>query len=177
MGISRCLFVFFINYLLFSCSDTDEKLHAYINKELNASSDDSCYINLIDALEIKYDTMYIFGEFCKAGEISSVLRQDYVNADAVEEGSRRIILLKEGKVVYEDTYEQKYIIISGGERLKNIDPTKITCYCRVYASPVFLVERINDDKGHLTKYFYLLQNVKKDGTISPVEQMVDGVWQ
>lgn len=177
MGISRYLFVIFINCFLFSCSDTDEKLHTYINKELNARSNDSCYINLTDALEINYDTMFIFGEFCKADEISSVLRQNYANADAVEEGSRRIILLKEGKVVYEDTYEQKYIVISGGERLKNIDLRNIACYCRVYSSPVFLVERINDDKGHLTKYFYLLQNVKKDGTILPVEQMVDGVWQ
>ena len=177
MGISRWLFIALMNLLLLGCRDTDENLHDYISTKLNARSDDSCYINLIEALEINYDTMYIFGEFCNANEIRSVLRQDYVNTDAVKEGSRRIVLLKEGRIVHEDTYEQKHIVISGGEKLKNIDPGKISCYCRVYASPVFLVERINDDKGHLTKYFYLLQNVKKDGTISPIEQMVDGVWQ
>lgn len=75
------LFIFLLVCFFYSCSNTDIKLLTYIEKHCDLSNNDNCYINIKDALKVDFDTMYVFGEYTKAEEISAFLRLNYSNTN------------------------------------------------------------------------------------------------
>lgn len=154
-------------FLCYGCSNTDDKLRSYIEKHCDFKSKDTCDINIKDALNVDFDTMYVFGEYTQMEEFNSILRLPYKNTKLVEDSHYRIILLKNREIVYEDDFEQYYSKISRGENVKRVADENMTCYCRMYVSPIFKVEKVDNDNGQLTKYFYILKNVQLDGTILP----------
>ena len=167
MRKNNFLIIITIAFVCYNCTSTDNTLRNYIDKTCLFKNKDTCVINLKDALKIDFDTMFIFGEYTQKNEISSILQISYKNTKPIEDSHYRIILLKSKLIIYEDDFEPRFTKICRGINLKKTADEKMTCYCRMYISPNFRVEKVVDDKGQLTKYFYILKNIQLDGTILP----------
>ncbi len=155
----------------FSCSNPDDKLCLYIEEHCKLNTNDSCYINLKNALNVDYDTMYLFPGYPVPKEVFSfVLKMPYSKNKEHSDGDR-VILIKDGKIVYEDEWSHEKVTISGGTEFTDITDDKVTfdgdklpfSYV-VYVNSVFKVSRIENPTGHLNKYFYELINTQSPET-------------
>jgi hypothetical protein len=150
-----------LGFLLFyGCSNTDDKLRNYIETHCDFTKSDICYIDMKDALKIDYDKMYLFGETTMADEISTVLGIPYSNDKYISDSKYRIIFIKNGKIVYENDYYQKYTRFFG----VNNKVIEVNFYCVLYTNSIFVVEK-RKYEGQYPYIYYLLRSEQKNATI------------
>lgn len=171
-GICLCFFI--------SCNNTPNKLYKYI--KLNCQFQDCgkifyesnfvedtclCYIDLRQALNIDFDTMYIFREYTPLTVIQDILdMKDYKQSShqntelLVQEGSYKIILLKNHKIVHEDDFKFQKIIFQNGTIIEGtgiFDGNSIKDYAFLYISPFFKVIKVSG--GAKEEVYYLVGNI------------------
>ncbi len=173
LGMCLCFFI--------SCNNTPNKLYKYIKSncqfqdcgkifyESNFVEDTCfCYIDLRQALNIDFDTMYIFREYTPLTVIQDILdMKDYKQSSRqntellVKEGYLKIILLKNHKIVHEDDFKFQKIIFQNGTIIEGkgiFDSNPIKDHAFLYISPFFKVIKIS---GGRTKeeVYYLVGNI------------------
>lgn len=151
--------------ILFSCKNTDDKLRIYIEQKCGFTNGYSCSINIKEALNVDYDTMFIFNEYSEEGMIGRMLGIKYSSTNLlmpnnllVQDSHYKMILLKNKQIVYENDFEPQYIDFSGGIKLGVVYNKKFIAYCTIYKSPIFFVKKIDNSEESNRKYFYLLKN-------------------
>jgi hypothetical protein len=89
------------------------------------------------------------------------------NGFLVEDSHKKIILIKNRNIVFEDDIESRYFYYDGIliNKTGTFDGEPFIHSARIYISPRFLVTKKNDPKGHIKKYFYILENVGADGRV------------
>ena len=137
---------------LISCQHTDEKIINYIkSKELTGKTD--YVIDLRDIMGVKYDSMYLFVEYANAN-IASIIGKKYSNCREIADSYERIILFKDGNIVYEDDFPLRKMCF--GEITERKDTT---FSCRVHYGSTYKVEnldgyyRLNLEKGKYPQYY------------------------
>lgn len=176
MNKSNCIFFSLIVLCLFSCKKSKDDLFiTYIEKKCSFNNKDTCYINLKDVFNVDYDTMFVFDEYTQLQGVRLILGlEEYDNKNSllpngflVEDSHKKIILIKNRNIVYEDDIQSHYFYDDGTIITKTgtFDKDSFVHYARMYISPRFLVTKKNDHKGHIKKYFYILENVGADGCI------------
>jgi hypothetical protein len=145
-------------WLCCSCTNTDDKLLAYIENHCNFNSKDTCYINFEKVVNIDYDEMYIFGETTTKEEISEIIRLSYKNDNYISDSEYRMILIKNKQIVYEDDFYQDKVIFSEKSTLsddkKNGNPT---VFCIKNDSPKFRVIKMKKFTNEGCGFFYILE--------------------
>lgn len=128
--------IFMMAFGLISCQHTDEKIINYIKS--NGLNDQSDYIiDLHDILGIEYDSMYIFTEYTNTN-IAYVIGKKYSNFREIVDSHNRIILFKNGDIVYEDDFPIRNMCFS--EITERIDTT---FSCIVHYGSTYKVENID----------------------------------
>lgn len=173
------VYILAVCLLLCSCrKNTDEILNAYIERKCDFNGIDTCYIDLKDALRVDYDTMYVFGEYTQLQGIRLIVGiENYNNENfllpkgfVVEDSHRKIILIKDRKIVYDNDF--KYPYFDDGVIVKKngtFDGELYTHTAIMYVSSKFLVVRKEDSQNQITKHFYILRNMLYDGSILPID--------
>jgi len=111
-------------------------------------NNDTCEIDLQKALNVKYEVMYLFGEYTQADDISAVMGIEYFRKKSIVDSHKRIILLRDNKIVYEDDFSTLYLRFS--EITEKVDTVnKNNPYLVHYGSRYKLIRDINDN----SKYF------------------------
>ena len=151
-SILKIIFILFSMFLLYGCSNTDDKLNKYIEAHCSFNGLDTCYINIKEALKIDYDEMYLFGESTMADEISKVIGIPYNNDKYITDSKYRMILLKNNEIVYEDDYYQKHTYFFNIE-----NRIEVNFFCALYTSSIFWIEKGVDSEK---KSFYLLRPIE-----------------
>lgn len=128
--------IIMVALVLISCQHTDEKIINYIKSyELTDQSD--YVIDLRDVLEVKYDSMYLFVEYTNA-KIACIIGKKYSNWREIADSYERIILFKDGDIVYEDDFPLRNICFD------EITERKDTTFsCRVHYGSTYKVENID----------------------------------
>lgn len=120
---------------LISCQHTDEKIINYI--ESNGLVDKSDFvIDLRDILGVKYDSMYLFVEYTNTN-ITDIIGKKYSNWREIADSHKRIILFKNGDIVYEDDFPLRNIWFY--EITERIDTT---FSCIVHYGSTYKVEKV-----------------------------------
>ena len=140
-------------YLFYGCSNTDNKLNNYIESHCNFNLADTCYINLKDALNIEYDKMYFFVEYTSEDEISEIMGIPYSNTKRIHDSEKKIILLKNDKVVYDDTYYPWRIYFS-----LNYNMLQHFSY-DMYTTQTFKIIKRKNNSGRYP-YYYMINPVE-----------------
>jgi len=151
--------VFSLSILLCcSCSNTDDKILAYIENHCHFNNNDTCYINFKEVVKTDYDEMYIFGETTTREEISDIIRLSYKNDNYISDSEYRMILIKNKQIVYENDYYQNKVIFSEKSTLsddkKNGNPT---VFCIKNYSPKFRVIKMKKITSEGFSFFYILE--------------------
>jgi hypothetical protein len=133
---------------------------------------------LKDVFNVDYDTMFVFGEYTQIQGIRLILGiKDYTNYESlmpegflVKDSYNKIILIKNRKIVYEEDTKFPYFYDDGVIVNKTgiFDGEPYEHSARMYISSKFLVTKKHDPKGHIKKYFYILENV---GEIIPSDTL------
>ena len=99
----KFIFFFIVSLCCISCTHLNDVVQEYIN--LNMVKGQSYYsIDLREVLQIDYDSMYIFGEYSNT-YIEDIIGIEYCNKNKlIADSDHRIILFKNGKIVYEDDF-------------------------------------------------------------------------
>jgi hypothetical protein len=85
----------------------EDKIEDYILDSCYFESDeDSCFLNLNKFVPVPWDTMAIFEEYTIPSEIEDTLKIHY-KGSRIRMGDHRIIFVKNGKVVYEETLDRR----------------------------------------------------------------------
>lgn len=158
---------------LFSCKSKDDRFTSYIDKNCNFDAEDTCYINLKNIFKVDYDTMFVFEEYTQLQGIRLILGINSYNSTnilmpkgmLVEDSHNKIILIKNHKIVFEKDGKYPYFYEDGVivNKTGTFDGETYVHSARMYTSPRFLVTKKDDPKGHIKKYFYILENVGVDG--------------
>lgn len=154
--------LFAVVCLFFSCSkNTDKKLSSYIENECDFTNKDTCYLDLKNVFQVDYDTMFVFREYTQLQGVKLITGiEDYSGKNTllpkgflVEDSYRKILLIKNRKIVYEDdiksTYFDNGITI---EKIGTFDGEPYTHTANMFVSSKFLVRK----KG---EKFYIFKNV------------------
>lgn len=111
--------MFFISFLAFfmlnSCTHTPQKIETYVKKYCNFKANDTCFIDLRKILKLDYDTMYVFGSLTPLTGVRNIIgineygksKNPKIDLIGYDSDMCRIILIKNGKVVYEDEYHYR----------------------------------------------------------------------
>jgi|SaaInl1SG_22_DNA_1037389.scaffolds.fasta_scaffold13950_3 hypothetical protein len=92
--------------LLFSCNNTESELIEFMESNFEHIENSILEIDLEEAFNTQYDTLYLFGEFTQSEEISSVIGIEY-NGRIVSDSKKRIILVENGCIVFETNISTK----------------------------------------------------------------------
>jgi hypothetical protein len=121
--------------------------------------------------------MFVFEEYTQLQGVRLILGIEEYNSKnnllpkgfLVEDSHKKIILIKNRNIVYEDDIESQYFYDDGiiVNKTGTFDGEPYVHSARMYTSPRFLVTKKDDPKGHIKKYFYILENVGEDGRIVP----------
>lgn len=161
-----CVLICFNIFLLMSCRNTEDKIVNFIEKNNNSPNTQNMEVDLQNVLNIKFDTLYLFGEYTQKELIGAILNLNYENNKLIKDGYKRIILVKNHRIVYEDDYVPIKIKISRGIKVKKNILGREEEYI-IYINSKFKIEKVDNDIGVSTKYFYILKNIQKDGVILP----------
>lgn len=119
---------------------TPKIISKYIESNYSLGENDTCSIDLRKALNVDYDTMYLFGECTTAEEISQIINIPYQNNKYIYDSKYRIILIKNRTVVYEDDFYQDkkifFFIYYESFRHKSTN-----VYYDKVSNPIFLVKK------------------------------------
>ncbi len=103
--IGLCV-ILFTGLLLTSCGGAQYKIGKYIYSQPGHKLPDSSVIDLSEILKCDYDTAYVFYEFEQMSFIAHALGMaDYYNRRVIMDSHKRLILIKNGAIVYEDDVE------------------------------------------------------------------------
>jgi len=176
ISIGILVYLFIIGLFAMFClnligyNSTPEKIERYIKKHCNFDNTDTCYIDLRKALKVDFDTLYIFNEATPLTGVQNILGiNDYGKSKNPEQtlivygfNMRKIILLKNNKVVYEDEYHTRgynttlyhygFTVVT---RTGVFDGSPIEVEGYMYANHIFKVEREKDPET-FTYYYDLL---------------------
>ena len=99
----KIFFISIVSFICISCRHLNDIVKEYINS--NMITGQSYYsIDLREVLQIDYDSMYIFGEYSNT-DIEDIIGIEYCNKNKlIADSDHRIILFKNGKIVYEDDF-------------------------------------------------------------------------
>ncbi len=134
--------------LFFACNHTDKRIIKYV-ESVCPNSSDTCRIDLRKVLKVDYDCMYLFGEFTQPDEISSVMGIAYSSNKTIADSERRIILLKNNQIVYEDDFHIRFMDFE--EITERVDTIRKNSYYLVHYSPYYLVSKDLDANYYLTE--------------------------
>ena len=148
-------------YLIYGCSNTDDKLKKYIESHCSFEQSEICYIDLKDALNIDYDKMFLFGEGIRSDEISNIIGLTYSKDKFVPDSKYRIIFVKNNKVVYDDDYYQYQTDFVLLNPIKEVYPLT-TCY--LCTDSIFYVTK-RENEGGRYPYIYFLKPVSEVGIV------------
>lgn len=127
---------------------TDIMLRAQIRSNCDFEEFGISTIDLKDALDTDFDTMYMFDHNTRSYEIRKIIGTRYSNKHAIRRGAHRIILLKNRKVVYQDTYQQNFTYLI---RPKPDEDTDTQPY-QVFTSSLFWVIPISEGEEGPVRY-------------------------
>lgn len=136
--------------LFFSCNHTDKSIIRYV-KSVCPNISDTCKIDLRKVLKVDYDCMYLFGEFTPSDEISSVMGISYNSKKTIADSEKRIILLKNSQIVYEDDFSTHFVVFE--EITERFDTIHKNTYYLVHYSPYYLVCKDFDKNAN----YYLIE--------------------
>lgn len=102
---------YFFEELFFS-HKTPKTISKYIEINYNLEENDTCSIDLRKVLNVDYDTMYLFSGWTTEKEISKTINIPYQNDKTLHDNKCRIILTKDGKIVYEDVFYPECVYFS-----------------------------------------------------------------
>lgn len=102
---------FIVCLFLFSgcIRNTDELICKHIESNLVKKNCDTIFFSMNNALQVDYEIGYLFGEETNSKEISKIIGISYCNDKFIPDSKYRIILLKNGEVVYENDFYQRQI--------------------------------------------------------------------
>ncbi len=150
---------------LISCQHTDKKIINYIqSNELKEQSD--YVVDLHDILGVEYDSMYLFAEYTNT-KIAYVTGKKYSNWREVADSHNRIILFKNGDIIYEDDFPIRNMCFC--EITERIDTT---FSCIVHYSSIYKVNNIDGyyrldlEKGKYPQYYQFIDSMGKQLHIS-----------
>ena len=150
---------FIVVLMLNSCAHTPQKIERYIKNHCDLRTVDTCFIDLNQALETDYDTMYVFNSLIPLTGIQNIIGiKDYGKCKNPEmtlighdSETCRIILVKNNKVVYDDEYNfndyntkisfRDFSIVYG-EGLFDGSIVKVSGY--IYLDQIFMVTKKSD---------------------------------
>jgi len=96
--------------MFFSCkTETDDLIFKHIESIKKMDEGDSVLFEMPDALQVDYDTGYLFGEGTRSSEISKIIEIPYSNEKFITDSKYRVILIKNDKIVYENDFYQRRI--------------------------------------------------------------------
>lgn len=167
------LLLSFAIYLFSGCTskDTDEKLSSYLKNECVFDTKNTCYLDLKKVFEVDYDTMFVFTEYTQLEGVRLILAMPDYNSNnvllpkgfLVEDSHRKIILVKNRRIVYEDDIKSSYF--DNGIEIKKVgifDGEPYTHTANMFASSKFLVLKKSTD-------FYIFRNILNDGSILKID--------
>lgn len=125
--------------------DTNTLITKYIEKNCSFTvQNDSCVIDIRNVFNIEWDTMYIFPSWSMEEDISSALGIHY-QGSYVKDDTKRIIFVKDKKVVSEDDYYES------GQNTIEFEYTNWPDQRIKYSTPMFTVKRMQEKDGFLYK--------------------------
>lgn len=111
---------------MISCNHFERKTINYIEQNVTDANDT---IDMRKVLDVDYDSMYIFIAY-STSSISKVTGVPYQTIWPIDE-CERIILFKDGKIIYENDYEPRVLWF---ERITERKDTTTDCYFAYYGS-------------------------------------------
>ena len=118
-------------------------------------------INLCEVLGVEYDSLYLFTEYTNAN-IASIISKKYSNRHEIADSHNRIILFKNGDIVYEDDFSIRNMCFS--EITERIDTT---FSCIVHYGSTYKVENIDRyyrlelEKGKYPQFYQTIDSKGK----------------
>lgn len=145
---------------LISCQHTDKKIINYIKS--NGFTDLSNYdVDLHNILGVEYDSMYLFTEYTSTN-ITHIIGKKYSNCREIADSHKRIILFKNGDIIYEDDFPlNKMCFYDITERIDT------TFSCIVHYGSIYKVEDINGyyrlklEKGKYPQFYQTIDSKGK----------------
>lgn len=142
-----CVMIFAVALLASCRRHTDDIIISYIK-------DNKCdVLDLQDALNIKYDSMYLFVEFSNS-KIPEIIGNNYFNKHEIVDSYDRILLFNNGEIVYEDDFPlNKMCFYEITERLDVVNS-----FYTVHYGTSYRVKKSNN--GYDTYYTLILEKSK-----------------
>lgn len=140
-------------YCFINCSkNTEDMIYNYINSSCSFENDDICVIDLREALDIDFDTFYLFGEGSRQDFISKTINISYNNSNFIPDSKYRLVLIKADSIVFDNDFYQNKIRFY----IKNKYNETSQLYYKLH-NPFFCVSKKNDSKD-----FYLLMPINEN---------------
>lgn len=89
---------------LSSCNTTNDQLCAYIKSVNSQQESQVSEINLKKALDVDYDSAFLFGNYTSDKDIEGVLKIPLKRGLFIPDNKHMLILLKNNIIVYEDCF-------------------------------------------------------------------------
>ena len=151
-----CVFIVFA-----SCKKTDKTLFSYIDSQCPQGG----IVNLKKALDVDYDTAFLFGDCINGKDISMGLGITYPQNTFLQDDEYKLILLKNHKIVYDNSFCFKrvaFFFYGAKYRL----PNDKAWYYHMWMDSIFVATPRKDISGNL---FYQLRPYN-DFSIAPDSQ-------
>lgn len=116
-----------------ACKSTDEILFSYIDSFCPQGGN----INLMRALNVDYDTAFLFGECTNEKEIEAAIGITYSQKTFLQDSEHKLLLLKDHNVVYDKNFYCKRVEFFFYNTKYCYPPDK-GWYCYVWTDSIFV---------------------------------------
>lgn len=116
-----------------SCKRTDKILFSYIDSACSIGEQ----VNLKAALNVDYDTAFLFGECTNGKEIENALGLPYPQKTFLRDCEYKLMLLKNHKVVYDNSFYCEKVEFFF-HNAKYHYPKNDTWYCYMWTDSIFI---------------------------------------
>jgi hypothetical protein len=149
-------------FFLLACGNRGDLFFDFVEKNCGFDDIDMCSVDLRSYFDLDFDTMFVFGEYTQIEGVRLILgRKEYDNTNIrmpkgflVEDSYNKIVLKKDGVIVYDKDVKSPYLYNMGieVEMVGLFDGEPFTHRGKMFTSSKLLVKKVNHEEGDYLIY-------------------------